>query len=210
LRRINAVSPRRPIFCVFSLMKPMDQRSRRRRAFSCGIGVLVTALGVIAIVGSETTHTLVAWTVGLILCLGGLLGLASLLVRRAGEPTSVIWIWSLIALAAGAALMVVPAHGIAASGALLGLMMLGHGGAAAVLALSRWPSRDVLVAAASLATAFLAPIGLALWWGQQPGDRAEEMLIGIDMMMFGAYVIAGRELIDPPPLSGGSPSRSAR
>jgi len=189
------------------MMHP-DQRDRRRHAFARGVGALITAIGAIAILGPEAAHTMVAQTIGLLLVVTGALGLISLLSRRRGHPKRGVWIWSLVALGVGVALMITPVHGVAAAGSLVGLLLVGHGFAAAALALRRWPSRDAVMVAGSLAGSLMALLGLALLFGKQPGDQADEILIGIDMAMFGAYLIVGHELIETS--SDTSPSTSSR
>jgi uncharacterized membrane protein HdeD (DUF308 family) len=183
-----------------------EPKDRRRRVFSRGVGILVTAIGAVAILGPEAAHTMVARTMGLVLIVTGLLGLIGLLFRRRGQPRRVVLIWSAVALASGAALMASPAHGLAAAGALVGLLLIGHGLAAAAVATGRHWSAPAARIVAGLTASLLALTGLALMFGKPPGDQADEILIGVDVVMFGAYLILGHELIE----DDGSPSTSSR
>jgi len=178
---------------------------RARRAFSCGMGLLITALGAIAILGPEAAHVFASRTVGVLLVATGALSVASLLAGAQAGSRRATWTWSLIAVGIGAGLLILPVHGLAAAGALIGMLLLGHGVAAGAVVVRGWRRPDAFVVLGSLAASFLCLVGLALLFGESLGDQAEQILIGIDMVMFGAFVTVGHELVSTPSSSGPSP-----
>jgi uncharacterized membrane protein HdeD (DUF308 family) len=171
-------------------------QERSRWNFSRTLGVLIVAIGAVAIFGPETAHVLTARSLGLLLILTGVLGLLSLSVARGGRPVGAVLAWSLLSLAIGAAIQIVPVHGVASFGILFGLMFFGHGLAAAMIAARKWSAMDIWVLGGSLATAFLVLLGLALLFGAHPGDQNDEIFIGLDLVLFGAYVTLGREVVN--------------
>jgi hypothetical protein len=178
--------------------------------FSLGLGLLITAIGAVAILGPEAAHVFAAKTVAILLIATGVLGVADLMVVKGGGPRRAAWTWSLTAVAVGAVLLVAPVHGLASAGLLVGMLLVGHGVAAAAVVLRRWKSLDLAVVAGSLAASLLILIGLALLFGEDLGDQFEQISIGVDMVLFGAYVTLGRELIRTTSSSDRSPSTSSR
>ncbi len=104
--------------------------------------------------------------------------------------------WALSAVVAGAAIELKPAHGMPSVTLLLGILLVCHGVATSLIAFKGWRARDLIVLAASFAAPALVVLGLALALGVEPGDRGDEIVIGIDMVLFGLYLILGRALME--------------
>ena len=134
--------------------------------------------------------------VGVLLALAGALALVAWLSfhvkRRSG---SVLLTWALSALAAGVAIELKPVHGLPSITLLLGGLLVCHGIATSWIAFKGWRARDVIVLAASFAAPVLVLVGLALLFGIEPGERGDEIMIGVDMVLFGLYLLIGRTLI---------------
>lgn len=191
-------------------MVSREQRTVGAGAFARGVGLLTMAIGAVAILGPEAAHAAATQTVGILLVSTGALGVVSLATRGPGAPRKAIWTWSTVAVVVGVALVAAPRHGLASAGVLVGALLLGHGASAVSVVLRRWRSPDAMLIAGSLLGSFFAMVGLALLAGENLGDRVEGIVIGADMVMFGGYLLLGRQIVGAPASAGRSPSTSSR
>jgi uncharacterized membrane protein HdeD (DUF308 family) len=172
------------------------QTARRRRAFAWGLEALITALGALAIIGPEPAGVTVVRTLGVLLMLASFLGLLSILQHRRRRTRRAALAWCLVAFGVGAAMELMPANGLASLGVLIGLLLVAQGLAAGAGALPHFRARTWASAALAAVAGLLVLIGLAFLFGEDPGLRWEEIVIGVDIALFGLYLTLGRELIE--------------
>ena len=172
---------------------------RYRRSFVWGVEILIALLGVVALVGPETAEPVIARTFGILLMLTGFL---ALLVGLIDPPSAarrrLILAWALLALVIGPVVQWFPARGLLSLGAATGLLLVGHGLMATTVAVRQWRTSGLKGMGVGLAAIFALLVGLALLLGKDAGDRIDEMIIGVDVVLFGAYLIAGRLLLENP------------
>lgn len=181
--------------------------ARRRRLFAWGLEALITALGAVAIVGPVEAGATVVRTLGLLLMVAAFLGLLAILQHRRRKTRRAALVWSLAAFAAGAAFQALPSHGAPSLGVLIGLLLVAQGVAAGTGALPHVRARDLIGIGLAIAAGLLVLIGLAFLFGEDPGLRGEEIVIGVDIALFGLYLTLGRELIEAQSRSPSAPSR---
>jgi uncharacterized membrane protein HdeD (DUF308 family) len=177
------------------------------------LGILVAALGAVALFGPELAHATIVRVVGLLLALAGALTLLAWISARSQVRGRIVLTWALSALGAGVLIEILPAHGVVSAGVLVGMALLFHGIATSLIALKGWRTKDLIALLACLAAPLLVIVGVALVIGGGPGERGEEIVIGVDMLLFGAYMTVGRTLLAYAELDGGasrSPSTSSR
>ncbi len=194
--------------------KPADrtpddaEAGRYRRIFVWGVEILITALGVIAIVGPEAAEPIVTRTLGLLLMLTAFLGLLVALIysdEAAGRRS--LLAWTSVAFATGALIQWLPAPGLPTLGTVIGVLLIGQGLTAAPVALRHRKISGVKGAGLGLAASLLLLIGLAMLFGKDFGDRVDEMIIGLDIVLFGGYLIVGRRLVEAQSRSLGTSSK---
>jgi uncharacterized membrane protein HdeD (DUF308 family) len=165
-------------------------------SFVRGLGVLIAALGAVAVFGPQPAHATVLRVLGLLLALAGALTLLAWISARSKVRGRLLLTWALSALVAGVVIEVLPAHGVVSAGVLVGVVLLFHGLATSLIAWKGWRAKDLVALLACLAAPLLVIVGLALAAGVEPGERGEEVMVGVDMLLFGAYMIIGRTLLD--------------
>ena len=181
--------------------------ARRRRWFAWGLEILITALGALAIVGPDQAEVTVMRTLGLLLMLASFLGLLAILQHRRRRTRRAALVWSLAAFAAGAAIQVSPIHGAPSLGVLIGLLLVAQGLVVGTGALPHLRTRDWTAICLATGAGLLVLIGLAFLFGEDPGLRGEEIVIGVDIALFGLYLTLGRELIEAQNRSPNAASR---
>ncbi len=165
-----------------------------RGRFALVLEVLITALGALAIIGPEPAGVMVTRTLGVLLMLAAFLGLLALVDHPERGAGRAVIAWTATAFVAGAAIEFLPVRGLTSLGALVGLLLVAHAITASAVARRRWKARD-LVAIGLMATPVLALLGgVALLAGEDVGVRGEEILVGVDVALFGLYLMIGREL----------------
>jgi uncharacterized membrane protein HdeD (DUF308 family) len=175
----------------------MTAADRSRRSFVWGVEILITALGVVAIVGPEEAEPIVTKILGLLLMLTAFLGLLAALIHSRGVVQSRSLVaWAAVAFATGALIQWLPARGLPSLGTVIGVLLIGHGLTAAPMALRFWKTSGVKGAGLGLAASLLLLTGLAMLFGKDLGDRLDELMIGLDIVLFSGYLIIGRLLIE--------------
>jgi uncharacterized membrane protein HdeD (DUF308 family) len=178
---------------------------RSRKAFIWATEIFITALGVIAVAGPEEAEGLVTKVLGVIVMVVAFLGLFVGLLSPAGaRRKSPIFAWALIAFATGAVVQWVPYRGVASLGTLVGLLLVGHGLTATSVAVRNWRTSGLARTGFGLAAILLLLVGLVFVFGKSAGDRVAEILVGIDIVLFGASLIVGRLLIEARSRSSGA------
>jgi len=173
------------------------------------LGLLIIGLGAVAIFGPKQTSAAVDLALGFLLVLTAWMGFLTLGSHRTRRSRRAVLAWSFLALAVGGAITSMPPHDLPPAGALLGVLFVGHGVAATSLAFRLWCGRGIFTAIASFASGVLLLIGLGFLLGGQPGERGDRFLIGFDIVLFGLYLVAGREVLEPAGVSNPSPRQAS-
>ena len=180
-----------------SLSAIRDNRSKRSRtAFFWGLETFVVLLGVLALALPIESGVLVTRLLGLLLMLAGFVAL--LASPGHGRGGRAVVAGAIVAFASGALVQWIPANGIPSLGSLVGLLLVGHGAAASSVALRRWRrmKRTRLRLAVGLLASLMLLVGLAMLVGEDVGERLERVIVGVDIVLFGAFLAVTRLMVD--------------